>query len=95
MSIELVSAIYCVSAINRKTQAAKFKDWRVGDHIRFETYMKGVGGASGGGVYASTFYATNITQGTTVAKSQNEMVNVLSAFEFEECGEDVALIDAE
>lgn len=71
--ITLTSDVYVVTEIKRKTRAKVFEDWRVGDRIRFSTQMKAVGGASGGGIYASMFTVTNLTQGTAVTKSQTEM----------------------
>ncbi|WP_337102359.1 hypothetical protein [Paenibacillus sp. YIM B09110] len=71
--IKLVSPTYEIVSINRKTAAATLKDWRIGDHIRFSTQMKSVGGASGGGVYASTYTALNLTQRSAVIKSQTQM----------------------
>lgn len=71
--VTLTSPKFRVTEIKRKTRAVVFKDWKVGDIIRFSTAMSSVGGASGGGVYASYFEAENLTQGTAVSKSQTEM----------------------
>lgn len=79
--IRLHSEVYVITAINRKTRAETFTDWRVGDRVRFSTVMKAMAGASGGGVYASTFYAENLTQGTRTSRSQTNMNSVIDSFE--------------
>lgn len=79
--IRLHSDVFVITAINRKTRAETFADWRVGDRIRFNTVMKAMAGASGGGVYASWFSAENLTQGTKAARSQSNMSSVIDAFE--------------
>ncbi|MBU9705893.1 hypothetical protein KSP24_03000 [Paenibacillus sp. AK121] len=79
--IRLYSEVFVITAINRKTSAETFRDWRVGDRIRFSTVMKATAGASGGGVYASMYLAENLTQGTSTTRTQTNMNNVISAFE--------------
>ncbi|KAF6658892.1 hypothetical protein ACT3XG_14800 [Paenibacillus polymyxa] len=79
--IRLYSEVFVITAITRKTSAETFRDWRVGDRIRFSTVMKAMAGASGGGVYASMYRAENLTQETSTTKSQTNMNNVISAFE--------------
>lgn len=79
--IRLHSEVYVITEINRKTRAETFADWRVGDRVRFSTVMKAMAGASGGGVYASTFSAENLTQGTKTQRSQSNMSSVIDAFE--------------
>lgn len=76
MSIVLTSKTYVITTINRKTRAEGFRDWRVGDFVRFHTEMESAGRASGGGVYASTFEAENVTQGTVITKSQTQMAGM-------------------
>ncbi|MCY9760395.1 hypothetical protein M5X06_12780 [Paenibacillus alvei] len=71
--ITLTSPVYEIVDIQRRTKADTMKDWRQGDRIRFSTVMKSVGGASGGGVYASMYGAENLTQGTSVFKSQTQL----------------------
>lgn len=79
--IRLHSEVFVITAIKRKTRAETFADWRVGDRVRFSTVMKAMAGASGGGVYASIFYAENLTQGTRTSRSQTNMNSVIDAFE--------------
>jgi hypothetical protein len=74
--IQLESPTYEIITVNRKTSAATMKDWQPGDRVRFSTVMKAMCGASGGGVYASDYTAENLTNGTSVTKSQTQ----LSAF---------------
>ncbi|WP_404303563.1 hypothetical protein [Paenibacillus sp. DP01] len=79
--IRLYSEVFVITAITRKTSAETFRDWRVGDRIRFSTVMKAMAGASGGGVYASMYWVDNLTQGTSTTRTQTNMNNVISAFE--------------
>ncbi|MFW5434322.1 hypothetical protein [Paenibacillus apiarius] len=71
--IVLTSPVYEIVDVQKRTSAAIMKDWRQGEQIRFSTVMKAMSGASGSGVYASTFTAENLTQGTRVSKSQTQL----------------------
>ncbi|MCG7407720.1 hypothetical protein MH117_09815 [Paenibacillus sp. ACRRX] len=71
--IALASPVYEIIDIKRRTKAETMRDWRQGDRIRFSTVMKAMAGASGGGVYASMYCAANLTQGTSVYKSQTQL----------------------
>lgn len=71
--ITLTSPVYEIVDIQRRTKAETMKDWKKGDLIRFSTVMEAMSGASGGGVYASMFSAENLTQGTSVFKSQTQL----------------------
>jgi len=71
--ITLVSPTYEITEVQKRTSAAVMKDWRVGDRIRFSTVMKAMASASGGGVYASMYTVENVTQGTSVSKSQTQL----------------------
>lgn len=71
--IKLVSPTYEITEAQKRTSAAVMRDWRKGDIIRFSTVMKAMAGASGGGVYASSYTAHNLTQGTSVTKSQTQL----------------------
>lgn len=79
--VKLHSVVYVVAEIKRKTRAETFADWCVGDRVRFSTVMKAMAGASGGGVYASMYYAENLTQGTRACRSQSNMSAVVGSFE--------------
>ncbi|MFK4304329.1 hypothetical protein ABH892_004469 [Paenibacillus sp. RC254] len=77
--ITLTSARYKITAVKRKTRAKTFADWRVGDEIQLSTDIEYKGGG-----YASYFRAENLTQGTSVRKSQSELSYLLrSVFELE------------
>lgn len=71
--IALTSPVYEIVEVRRQTKAETMRDWRQGDRIRFSTVMKAMAGASGGGVYASMYSAKNLTQGTSVYKSQTQL----------------------
>jgi hypothetical protein len=86
--IKLTSVAYKIARIKKKTRARVFEDFREGDIIRFVMLIEHAGRASGGGCYASTVTVENVTQGTSVAKTQSELTNLLRViFEIEPVGE--------
>lgn len=86
--IILKSEIIVVTGIKKKTKAVFFKDIKVGDRLYITYVLEHLGGASGGGRYASYPHIFNLTQSNDCQISQTNMVLRLSNFELEEVEED-------
>lgn len=76
--ILLKSNPFKVIEIKKSTKAEMFRNVEVGDILGFEMSIKHSGRSSGGGVYASNVYITNITKNDYIHKTQSELTNILN-----------------
>ena len=71
-----------VSKILKKSSAKMFSDLKVGDTIKFSVDLERAGGYRG--TYATYIKAEHLESGNTNYSSFNQMLSIVSSFEFEE-----------
>lgn len=72
----MTSSQLVIKEIKKKTKAKVFEHFEVGDVLRFSTRLRNTSGASRGN-YASDVTVRNLTRGTSVTKSQSELLIIL------------------
>ena len=86
MKIELFGPKVRIKAIKTKTKAKVFEKFEAGDVLQFSMVLRNTTNW-GRGNYATNITTHNKTQGTSVVKSQSNLLNILDNFELEEVPE--------
>jgi hypothetical protein len=81
-NILMISSIYTITNIKRKTNAKMFKNLKIGDKIEFFVPIKP---ADGGyrGTYAMYIAIRNISTSEVALNSFNQLPKILESFELE------------
>lgn len=78
--IILVSNVYTVEKIKKKTKAKMFENLKVGEQIQFSVPLRRVG-RNNRGTYATYITAKNIDTGEVTEGSFNQLPKIIDSFE--------------
>ena len=82
MNIMLVSQVFVITKILKKTKTRLIKDLKIGERIMFSMPMKGLGRGRSG-IYASHVTVTNLDTDDKTRFTLNEMDRIFTLIELE------------